>query len=278
MRIAVVGHVEWVEFARVERVPVAGEIVDAREGWEEAAGGGAVAAVQMAKLAGQATFFTALGDDERGHHAREELTAHGLRVEATMRKRPQRRALTLLDGDGERTITVLGERLVPSRADPLPWEELAEMDAVYFTGGDAAALEAARAARILLATPRAGGALSASGVALDVLVRSAGDAGEELDPESLPRPPGLVVMTHGAQGGSFVAGEGVTGAYRAAPLPGEVVDTYGAGDSFAGGLTFALGSGLEVSDALALAARCGAANLTGRGPYAGQLRAEQLST
>jgi len=278
MRIAVVGHVEWVEFARVERVPVAGEIVEAREAWEEAAGGGAVAAVQMAKLAGEATFFTALGDDERGHHAREALTALGLRVEATMRERPQRRALTFLDRDGERTITVLGERLVPERSDPLPWEELAEMDAIYFTGGDAAVLDAARAARILVATPRAGDALSTSGVELDVLVRSAGDAGEDLDPQSLPRPPGLAIMTHGAQGGSFLAGEGVTGFYRAAPLPGPVVDAYGAGDSFAGGLTFALGSGLEVPDALALASRCGAANLTGRGPYTAQLTAEQLTT
>jgi ribokinase len=31
MRIAVVGHVEWVEFARVEAVPRPGEIVHALE-------------------------------------------------------------------------------------------------------------------------------------------------------------------------------------------------------------------------------------------------------
>ena len=46
MRVAVVGHVEWVEFAEVDAVPRAGEIVHAREIWSEAAGGGAVAAVQ----------------------------------------------------------------------------------------------------------------------------------------------------------------------------------------------------------------------------------------
>ena len=40
MRVAVVGHVEWVEFARVERVPVAGEIVHALDAWEEPGGGG----------------------------------------------------------------------------------------------------------------------------------------------------------------------------------------------------------------------------------------------
>ena len=63
-RVAVVGHVEWVRFARVEKVPRAGEIVHAREAFEEPAGGGAVAAVQLARLADGATFLTALGDDE----------------------------------------------------------------------------------------------------------------------------------------------------------------------------------------------------------------------
>ena len=42
MRLAVVGHVEWVEFARVETVPRPGEIAHAHETWEEPAGGGAV--------------------------------------------------------------------------------------------------------------------------------------------------------------------------------------------------------------------------------------------
>ena len=69
MRVAVVGHVEWVEFLRVPHVPAAGDIVHATDAWAEPAGGGAVAAVQLAKLAGGATFFTALGDDELGHRA-----------------------------------------------------------------------------------------------------------------------------------------------------------------------------------------------------------------
>ena len=59
-RVAVVGHVEWMEFARVPALPAPGDIVHATEVWEEAGGGGAVAAVQLAKLAGGAVFFTAL--------------------------------------------------------------------------------------------------------------------------------------------------------------------------------------------------------------------------
>ena len=66
MRVAVVGHVEWIEFARVEHLPAPGEIVHATEGWELPGGGGAVAAVQLARLAGECLFITALADDPLG--------------------------------------------------------------------------------------------------------------------------------------------------------------------------------------------------------------------
>src|SRR5918911_3172971 len=61
MRVAVVGHVEWVEFVRVATMPVVGEIVHAEDWWEEPGGGGAGAAVQLRKLAGRGAFYTALG-------------------------------------------------------------------------------------------------------------------------------------------------------------------------------------------------------------------------
>src|SRR5215216_6741360 len=166
MQAAVVGHVEWIEFVRVERVPRAGEIVHACEIWEEPGGGGAVAAVQLAKLAGAATLFTALGDDELGHRARTELQALGLRVEAAFRPESQRRAVVHVDAAGERTITVIGSRLGPRGEDPLPWEELARTDAVYFTAGDPAAVRRARAARTLVSTARGLEVIGASGVEL----------------------------------------------------------------------------------------------------------------
>lgn len=274
MRVAVVGHVEWVQFARVERVPRAGEIVHALDAWEEAAGGGAVAAVQLARLAGSAELFTALGDDELGHRAVEQLQGQGVAVHTAWRKRPQRRAFTFTDARGERTITVIGERLVPAGRDPLPWNDLAGVDAVYFTGGDPQALSAARAARVLVATPRARETLHATGVVLDALVRSESDAGERVAEGEIKPPPHLVVSTAGARGGHYAGVEGVTGSFQAAPLPGPVVDAYGCGDSFAAGLTFGLARAGGVEAALDLAARCGAACLTGRGPYAAQLRLE----
>ena len=143
MRVAVVGHVEWVQFARVERVPEPGEIVSASEVWEEPAGGGAVAAVQLLNLNGSVDFFTSLGDDELGQRSRERLTELGVTVHAADAGQPQRRAFTYVDENGERTITVLGPKLRPSGEDPsLPWEQLSRCDAVYFTGGDIAAVRA----------------------------------------------------------------------------------------------------------------------------------------
>src|SRR5919197_2644394 len=153
MRVAVVGHVESILFAVVPHMPMAGEIVHADETFEEPAGGGAVAAVQLAKLAGTATLYTALGDDEYGHRAEERLRELGLCVRVVWRQELQRRGFVHLDSNAERTITVMGSRLGPRGDDPLPWDELAETDAVYFTAGDASAVRAARAARVLVATP-----------------------------------------------------------------------------------------------------------------------------
>ena len=271
MRVASVGHVEWVEFARVDRVPAAGEIVHARETWAEPGGGGAVAAVQLAKLAGEATFFTALGDDELGHRAHEELAALGLRLEVAWRDEPQRRAFVFLDSAGERTITVIGERLGPSGGDPLAWEELGAADAVYFTAGDAEAVRRARAAKCLVATARGLEPLAEAGVDLDALVASGTDRGERYEAGMLEPEPRLVVRTAGPGGGEWRRQDGAAGRYPATPLPGPIADAYGCGDSFAGGLTYGLGASMDVPDALDLAARCGAACLTGRGPYSGQL-------
>lgn len=271
MRAGVVGHVEWVRFAEVERVPEPGEIIHARESWLEAAGGGAIAAAQFQKLAGEVDFFVAVGNDEVGGLARESLERHGLRVHAATRDAPQRRAFTYLAGDGERTITLIGEKLHPHRSDALPWEELGQIDAVYFSAGDVDALLAARQARVLVATARELPTLVEAGVQLDALVRSDSDPEEIYEPGQLEPEPRLVVATKGREGGSFVAGER-SGSFAAASLPGPLADSYGAGDSFAAGLAFALARGDEPEDALAFAAKCGASALTGRGAYEGQLR------
>ena len=132
-----------------------------------------------------------------------------------------RRAWTHVDGDGERTITVLGDKLLPR--GPLPLEGY---DLVFFVSGDAEALRSARKARFVAATMRE----------LPMLAR--GRCPARSDGRQRERPAravrrharvGMVVLTDGADGGT-ANGE----RFDAAPRR-PVVDTYGAGDSFGRG-------------------------------------------
>ena len=276
MRLAVVGHVEWTEFVRVAHVPAPGEIVEARESWQEPAGGGAVAAVQIAKLADECLFVTALGDDELGRRAARELAAMGLELAVAWRTAPQRRAFVHLDDAGLRTITTIGNRHLPAAADALPWTEFERIDAVYVTAVDPEGLRLVRAANCVVATVRARPALAEANVVVDVLVLSADDPGERYTAGELDPPPRAVVRTAGAAGGTVEPADGAVRDWRAPPLPGPWVDAHGAGDSFAGGLTYALGAGWSLDEAVALGARCGAAAATGRGPYRNQLAGDSL--
>jgi ribokinase len=261
VRCAVVGHVEWVEFARVPSWPEAGAIIQATELWSEPAGGGAVVARQLALLAGRCELFTAFGPDEAGRSAVRRLAELGIDSHVQHPGPATRRAWTHIDGDGERTITVLGDKLLPT--GPLPLEGY---DLVFFVSGDAEALRSARKSRFVATTMREQPLLHEATVHIDLMAGSANDPGERYDGTL---DVGLVVQTDGPNGGT-ANGE----RFEAVEPPGPIVDTYGAGDSFGAALAFALARGDALPAALKLAARAGAAVLTGRGPYTSQLALE----
>lgn len=258
MRVAVVGHIEWATFAVIDHLPQAGEIIKATDSWQEPAGGGSVAALQLAQMADECLFFTKVGDDYFGRQALEQLRRQGVTVHASIDPSlPTRQAFVDLDlGQHERTITLFGPPVKPSGTDQaLPWPELADMDAVYFASGDLAALRAARQAPVVVSTARVLPILQTGAVPLNALVHSLKDPSEHYRSGDLQPVPELIVTTNGAAGGSTDAG--FSYAAEAVP-PTAFKDTYGCGDSFAAGLTFALGSGLGTEEALKLAARCGA--------------------
>lgn len=266
LRTAVVGHVEWVTFLAVDRFPGPGTILHARS-WDEPAGGGGVAAVELARLAGACTLYTALGDDEAGLRARAELAALGVEARSAAWEAPQRRATTLLGPGGDRSIVVHGPRLAPTGADPIGYEDLAACDAVYLCQGDAAAVRHARRARVLVATARMLPVLREAGVALDALVRSAADEDERYTPGDLTPEPRVVLSTEGEAGGAWRRSDGTTGRWAAAPLQAPLRDTYGAGDCFAAGLAYALAAGLPLPDATHFAAERGALALQRAGAH-----------
>lgn len=280
LRLAVVGHVEWVSLVAVEQLPQPGTISQGSAFREEPAGGGAVVAACLARLLGQPVpFFTALGRDPIGQQAAERLQALGLALHVAWREAPTRRGLSLVDGQGDRAITVIGERLSPTAADPLPWGELASCDGVFVTACDAPGLRACRQARVLAATPRLRlPVLQQAGVPLDALIGSGLDPGEALPDGALQPPPRLRIATEGAAGGLATPG----GRFAAPRLMAPVIDSYGCGDSFAAGVTAGLAAGWSLEQAISLGCHCGAACATHLGPYPpepadGGQAAEQLN-
>jgi ribokinase len=242
---------------RVDHVPGPGQIAHATADWAEPAGGGAVVAAQLKKLAGACDFFTVLGDDDLGHRSLERLAGLGIDVHPEWFGQT-RRAFVQIDAHGERTITTVGPKLRPREVPPLDG-----YDTVFFVAGEPEVLRAARAARFLAATPRELPTLLEGGVRLNLLVGSGTDPGERYDGGLDVT---LVVQTEGSLG-CLANGR----RFEPAPVPGPVADTYGAGDSFAAALCFALARGDELDDALGLATRAGAAVITGPGPFAAQL-------
>jgi ribokinase len=261
-RVAVVGHVEWVDFIELERMPREGEVLGARSAFAQAAGGGAVVAVVLAELGADVDFFTALGDDHHGRAAAEQLRERGVEVHVAWRAgRPTRRAVTLL-GDGERTIVTVGERLEPRGSDELPWARLAGADGVYFTAGDVGTLERARRARNVVASPR-GRSVLERGPRIDALVYSARDPDERAWARRLNGSSRLLVETRGAEGGVWTGDS--RGRWSATPAGAPVRDAYGCGDSFAAGFTLGLAAGASAGEAAEIGARAGARCLTRAG-------------
>ena len=265
LRLAVVGHVEWMEFLAVDQLPHPGTIGHALRTLQEPAGGGAVVAVQMARLQQQPVhFFTAIGRDSVGEACVKRLEDLGLVVHVAWREAPTRRGISLVDGEGDRAITVIGERLTPSLDDDLPWEALGECDGLFVTAADVALLKACRAAAVLAATPRVRlPVLQKAGVSIDALIGSGLDPGELVDPDQLNPAPHTMIRTEGAAGGLSLPG----GRFEPAPLPGPMVESYGCGDSFAAGVVTGLAARWTLANAIALGAQCGAACATRFGPY-----------
>ena len=265
LRLAVVGHQEWVTFLQVDALPQPGRISRALRSLEEPAGAGAVVAVQLARLTGQRVpFFTALGRDAIGEQSIQRLESLGVDLHVAWREGPSRRGISLVDDGGDRAITVIGERHSPLSSDPLPWDLLQDCDGVFVSATDAGGLRMARQARVLTVTPRLRlPVLQEAAVCLDALIGSGLDPSEQVETELLNPAPRLTIATEGADGGVLKPG----GRYEACPAPTTPLESYGCGDSFAAGVTAGLAAGWQPQDAARLGARCGAECVTRFGPY-----------
>ena len=259
-RIAVVGHVEWVQFLRVDHLPEPGEIESTRREATHAGGGAVVAAAALAEHGVEVDFYGAVGRDGLGDAATADIAARGISVHMAERSAATREVMTLVDRHGERTILPIGERLRPEGGDALAWDRLAQADGAYVTAADRGALARSRAARVLVVTPRLREELGDTDLPIDALIYSASDENEARWAGSLAPAARLVVLTEGGAGGRWW-GES-EGRWSAVAPPGPVRDSYGCGDAFAAGVTLGLASGAPIAEACAIGARWGAEMLT----------------
>tara|TARA_B100000965_G_scaffold51916_1_gene38635 strand:+ start:2039 stop:2881 length:843 start_codon:yes stop_codon:yes gene_type:complete len=266
LKLAAIGHIEWVTFLKVDKLPLAGEISHAKDCFEEAAGGTAVAAVQMARLInGPVDLITSLGKDTYGKKCYESLTKLGLNLKVAWREKPTRKAISLISKDGERAITVIGERLQPVASDNLPWSEMKNYDGVFITATDKEGIRLAREAKFVAATPRTGETtLLNSQVKLNALIGSGLDPGEKINFEKLVPKPDIYIATEGEKGGTIYPNKYE---YKSIKPSSQVIDTYGCGDCFAGAVTTALSAKLDLDKAIKIGAYCGAECSTHFGPY-----------
>lgn len=264
--LAVVGHIEWVEFLAVDQWPQPGLISHAQQRLEEPAGAGAVIAVQLAQLLNRPVhFFTALGRDSVGEACVQRLQERGVQVHVAWRDGPTRRGISLVDGGGDRGITVIGDRLTPVLSDPLPWDVLRQCDGAFITAADPALVQASRTVPVLAATPRVGLAvLKSAGVQIDALIGSGLDPAEAVAPGALTPAPRFQISTEGAAGGVISTGD----RFSASALPGPFIETYGCGDSFAAGVFAGVAAQWPLEKAIQLGCELGAACATRFGPYA----------
>ena len=149
-----------------------------------------------ARLAGAVDFLTALGTGPDAERSGAELRALGVTVHAGSRPDPQRRTFTFLDDDAERTITVLGERIVPRARRPAAVGRRSASSTRSTSPAATRARCAPPARRACSSRRRARWARWPSRAStLDVLVGSAHDAGEVYEPGMLSPEPRVVVRT-----------------------------------------------------------------------------------
>ena len=265
LKFAVIGHIEWINFLKVDFLPKPGIISHAKNSLELPAGGGALITKTLFELSNnEIHFFTALGKDYYGYKSFEFFKKIGINIHVAWRTEPTRKGFSLIDDYGERSITIIGERLAPSYKDNLNWDILSDMDGIFVTAGDKNLIKKAREANILCTTPRVGiNLINESKINLDALIGSNLDPDESFSLSDLNKKPRYIIKTEGEKGGLYIPG----GRFNAIIDNVIKIDSYGCGDSFAAGVLYGLASNWTIEKAVKLGTVLGRDCIEHFGPY-----------
>ena len=284
--VFVVGSINQDFVLKVERRPEPGETVTDAVLSTHHGGKGSNQAAAAARLGASVIMLGRVGEDEFGEPQFVNLRDQGVDTSLIERLEGWKTgsAFITVTPDGENVITVapganrgLSDEDIEAAADAIAEAEIlvAQMEVSPETVAKAIEVAARVGTRVLvnLAPPfEVGRAFLAK---LDPLVVNEHEAafllGEKVKgvegalsaaPRLLELGPRSAVVTLGAEGAVFA--EGDSSGHLPAPLA-KVVDTTGAGDAFVGALAVRLAQGAPLEEAVAYAARAGAAAVTREG-------------
>ncbi len=262
-RLLVIGNANADEVVFLDGTLVSGGHLSGRAVGVRLGGGGANAAVALARAGHTVTLWAAVGDDADATMLRDACRAHGLDTTG-LRVVPggtTNRHLVLVDAAGERTL-IARRTLAPDCAGVPPESHPANGMLVKTFNPALASTMAARLARgpVVAHAPPASADSGIGYWPASVWVTSASEmpAAWLADPWADARARGgaglrWLVITRGADGAEALARDGTRLTTPATPVE-RVVDTTGAGDVFAAGLLHALSSGADMAGALLHAA------------------------
>lgn len=268
---------------RVPRIPAPGQTVLGRDFQITGGGKGANQAIAAARAGGAVVFVTALGTDDFGDRAVENLVREGIDVDLVHRVPgvPSGVALIFVDDTGENSIAVAAganSALRPEDVEPLARIVeggdviLLQLEIPLPTVEAAARLAVKRHARVILnpapAQPLPDSLLATASLVTpnewEVEPLTGVGAGDEI---ALTRAAGVlhergvrdVVITLGARG-VFASADGVSELVPAFRV--EAIDTTAAGDVFNGAVAVALVEGRPVGDAVRFGSAAAALSVT----------------
>jgi ribokinase len=286
--VVVVGSVNVDMVFRVPRLPGPGETVTGGSFARGPGGKGGNQAVAAARLGARTWFVGLVGDDDLGAEAGADLESGGVDVSLMGTGSTHTGVAGIfVEQEGENTIAVasganaeVGGAMVRQAFAALDIEDsvvLANLEVP-----DEAVLAAAEAAAergwpfVLNPAP-------ARRVPDEILSRCAVLVPNDVEIEALG--PGSVEGLLEAGASAVVVTRGRQGADLHRPgrpvdhqpsFPGEVVDTTGAGDAFCGALCWALGEGVDLEEAVRLAAAAGALACREEGARGGLPTSQEL--
>jgi ribokinase len=291
-RVVVVGSINTDLVVAVERLPAPGETVSGGTFARHGGGKGANQAVAAARLGASVAIVGAVGDDEFGSQALEELVSEGVDVGAVARLDGvvSGVAAIVVDASGENQIAVASG--ANARVEPSQVTAALRLDAppgvVLLTHEipdgalSAAASAAARAGWTLILNPAPAREIAAAVLDAGPLLTPNASEAERLTGESDPEAAARAL--HARTGAPVLVTLGARGALLlddgASPLPAptvDAIDTTGAGDTVNGALAAELARGRSLAEAASFALAAAALSTRAPGARGGMPRRDEVA-